>query len=54
MSSEEIVTNCKSKMRKAFDVFSQELSSLRTPVTFLTSWRPGTDIKTVSKKKCNF
>ena len=30
MSSEEIVKNCKSKMRKAFDVFSQELSSLRT------------------------
>ena len=30
MSSEEIVTHCNSKMKKAFDVFSQELSSLRT------------------------
>ena len=30
MSSEEIVTNCDLKMKKAFDVFSQELSSLRT------------------------
>ena len=30
MSSEEIVTHCNSKMKKAFDVFSHELSSLRT------------------------
>ena len=30
MSSEEIVSNCDLKMKKAFDVFSQELSSLRT------------------------
>ena len=30
MSSEEIVTNCNLKMKKAFDVFSHELSSLRT------------------------
>ena len=30
MSSEEIVSNCDSKMKKAFDVFSSELSSLRT------------------------
>ena len=30
MPSEEIVTNCNSKMKKAFDVFSHELSSLRT------------------------
>ena len=30
MSSEEIVTHCNSKMKKAFDVFSQEMSSLRT------------------------
>ena len=30
MSSEEIVSNCDSKMKKAFDVFSHELSSLRT------------------------
>ena len=30
MSSEEIVANCNSKMKKAFDVFSHELSSLRT------------------------
>jgi len=30
MSSEEIVTLCNSKMKKAFDVFSHELSSLRT------------------------
>jgi len=28
--SEEIITNCNSKMKKAFDVFVQELSSLRT------------------------
>jgi len=30
MSSEEIVANCNSKMKKAFDVFCHELSSLRT------------------------
>ena len=30
MPSEEIVTNCNSKMKKAFDVFAHELSSLRT------------------------
>ena len=30
MSSEEIVANCNSKMKKAFDVFTQELGSLRT------------------------
>ena len=30
MSSEEIVTNCNLKMKKAFDVFSHELNSLRT------------------------
>ena len=30
MSSEEIVANCDLKMKKAFDVFSQELGSLRT------------------------
>ena len=30
MSSEENVTNCDLKMKKAFDVFSHELNSLRT------------------------
>ena len=30
MSSEEIVANCDLKMKKAFDVFNQELGSLRT------------------------
>ena len=30
MSFDEIVSNCDSKMKKAFDVFSHELSSLRT------------------------
>ena len=30
MSSEEILKNCISKMKKAFDIFSQDLSSLRT------------------------
>ena len=30
MISEEIVNTCRSKMKKAFDVFSHELSSLRT------------------------
>ncbi len=30
MSSEETLNNCKSKMKKAFDVFNSELASLRT------------------------
>ena len=30
MNSEEILKNCKSKMKKAFEVFSNDLSSLRT------------------------
>ena len=30
MSSEEILNNCISKMKKAFDIFTQDLSSLRT------------------------
>ena len=30
MSSEEILKNCNSKMKKAFEVFKQDLSSLRT------------------------
>ena len=30
MASEEIVKLCTSKMKKAFEIFSQELSSLRT------------------------
>ena len=30
MTSDEILKNCNSKMKKAFDVFSQDLSSLRT------------------------
>ena len=30
MTSEDILKNCTSKMRKAFDVFNQDLSSLRT------------------------
>ena len=30
MSSEEIVTHCNSKMKKAFDVFNHDLGSLRT------------------------
>ena len=30
MSSEEIIKNCDLKMKKAFDVFKQDLSSLRT------------------------
>ena len=29
MSSEEIINNCNSKMKKAFEVFTQDLSSLR-------------------------
>ena len=30
MDSEEIINNCSSKMRKAFEVFNQDLGSLRT------------------------
>ena len=30
MASEETIRNCSSKMKKAFDIFIQELSSLRT------------------------
>ena len=30
MSSDEVINNCNLKMKKAFEVFSQELSSLRT------------------------
>ena len=30
MTSENIINNCKSKMKKAFDVFNNELGSLRT------------------------
>ena len=30
MSSEEVLKNCNLKMKKAFDVFSQDLASLRT------------------------
>ena len=30
MSSDETISNCKIKMKKAFDVFTQELGSLRT------------------------
>ena len=30
MTSEETIKNCSSKMKKAFDIFSQELGSLRT------------------------
>ena len=30
MTSEETIKNCNSKMKKAFEVFNQELSSLRT------------------------
>ena len=30
MTSEETINNCNTKMKKAFDVFSQDLSSLRT------------------------
>ena len=30
MSSEDVLSNCKLKMKKAYDVFSHELSSLRT------------------------
>jgi ribosome recycling factor len=30
MSSDDVINNCSSKMKKAFDVFNHELSSLRT------------------------
>ena len=30
MTSEDIINNCKSKMKKAFDVFNNDLGSLRT------------------------
>ena len=30
MSSEEVIKNCSSKMKKAFDIFAKELASLRT------------------------
>ena len=30
MSSEEIINNCSSKMKKAFEVFTHDLGSLRT------------------------
>ena len=30
MSSEETIKNCSLKMKKAFDIFTQELGSLRT------------------------
>ena len=30
MSSDEVINSCSSKMKKAFEVFTQELSSLRT------------------------
>ena len=30
MTSDEIISNCNSKMKKAFDIFIQDLSSLRT------------------------
>ena len=30
MTSEETINNCNSKMKKAFDIFGQELGSLRT------------------------
>ena len=30
MSSQDILSSCNTKMRKAFDIFSQDLSSLRT------------------------
>ena len=30
MSSEEVLKNCTLKMKKAFDVFSHDLASLRT------------------------
>ena len=30
MPSDEIITNCKSKMKKAYDVFNNDLGSLRT------------------------
>ena len=30
MTSEETINNCNSKMKKAFEVFTQDLSTLRT------------------------
>ena len=30
MTSDEIINNCNSKMRKAFDIFNKDLGSLRT------------------------
>ena len=30
MSSDEVLKNCNLKMKKAFDIFTQDLSSLRT------------------------
>ena len=30
MTSDNVLNNCNSKMKKAFDVFSHELASLRT------------------------
>ena len=30
MTSEDIINNCKIKMKKAFDVFKSDLSALRT------------------------
>ena len=30
MTSEDVINNCKSKMKKAFDVFNNDLGSLRT------------------------
>ena len=30
MNSDEVLKNCDSKMKKAFSVFSQDMSSLRT------------------------
>ena len=30
MSSEDVLKNCNIKMKKAFDIFNQDLSSLRT------------------------
>jgi Ribosome recycling factor len=30
MSSENVLKNCNTKMKKAFDIFKQDLASLRT------------------------
>ena len=30
MTSEDTINNCKSKMKKAFDIFNTDLGSLRT------------------------